>query len=280
MDEERQLGGLPRPGRALKGVLAVLAAVSILGAIVVNWLPGGDAGARIFLLGTLDPALVLHQPWRLFTAGLLTSPKGFGHILMTLMGIYFLSPDLERRWGAVRFVRFLVVSVLAGWVLAIAVDAVPLPHPIFHARGGLFGATAAITATSIAWSKENANLQVRLFFFIPVSGRQLFWVTIGFCVLFLVYFQDMNEGAIAPFGGVLTGVLLSGSPSPARAAWLKLKLAVLRRQKNALTVESILEGKPTTKRPRPGAPPLRVVYGGLEDELKKRKDPKDKRHLN
>ncbi len=274
------MGGLPRPGRALKAVLIVLAAVSILGAIVVNWLPGGETGARIFLLGTLDPARVLHQPWRLLTAGLLTSPKGFGHVVMTLMGIYFLSPDLERRWGASRFVRFLLTSVIVGWLLAIAVDALPLPHPIFHAHGGLFGATAAITATSIAWSKENANLKVRLFFVVPVSGRQLFWVTIGFCVLFLVYFQDMNEGAIAPFGGVLTGVLMSGSPSPVRALWLKLKLAVLRRQKNAITVESILEGKPTTKRPRPGAPPLRVVYGGLEDELKKRKVPKDKRHLN
>ena len=44
-------------------------------------------------------------------------------------------------------------------------------------------------------------------------------------------------------------------------------------------VEDVLEPKPK-RRPRPGAPPLRVVSGGLEDVLKKRTPPKDKRYLN
>ncbi len=75
------------------------------------------------------------------------------------------------------------------------------------------------------------------------------------------------------------GLLFAGSPSLARAAWLRLKLAVLRRRAASLSVEDVLEAKPK-RRPRPGAPPLRVVSGGLEEVLKKRTPPKDKRYLN
>ena len=34
------------------------------------------------------------------------------------------------------------------------------------------------------------------------------------------------------------------------------------------------------KRSSKGGPPLRVVQGGLDDDLKNRKPPKDKRYLN
>lgn len=281
-------GGFPRPGRALRVVLGVIAAVSLAGAIVFNWAPGGAAGAEIFEKLTFSPHEVLAgQVWRPFTAALLTSPRGIGHILFTLIGLYFLSTDLEKRWGPGRFLRFLGVSALLGWAVALAVDLLPLAYPIFH-RDHLFGASAAITATAIAWSRENANMRVRLFFVLPVSGRYLLWVTIGFCVLNVLYFQEVSEGAIAPFGGVLAGLLLSGQPSLARRAWLTLKLALLKRQRAGLSAEEILRGgddessgsSSAARRRRPGAPPLRVVSGGLDDELKKRKVPKDKRYLN
>jgi hypothetical protein len=51
-----------------------------------------------------------------------------------------------------------------------------------------------------------------------------------------------------------------------------------------ITVEQLLSDDPPRPRPsvrRSGkAPPLRVVPGGLEDDLKNRKPPKDKRYLN
>ena len=62
-------------------------------------------------------------------------------------------------------------------------------------------------------------------------------------------------------------------------AWLRLKLAVLRRRAASLSVDDVLEATPK-RRQRAGAPPLRVVSGGLEEVLKKRSPPKDKRYLN
>jgi len=275
-------GGFPRPGKALRAVLAVVAIVSIAMAVIVNWAPGGETGVALFEKLTFSPKAVLAgQVWRPFTATLLTSPRGFGHVVFTLIGLYFLSTDLEKRWGAWPYLRFLGLSALFGWLFALLGDLVPVATPILH-REMLFGASAAITATAIAWSRENAELRVRLFFFLPVSGRQLFWVTIGFCILNVVYFQDVAEGAIAPFGGIVAGLLFSGQPSLARRAWLKLRLAMLRRRAGGLSAEDMLgdEGGAPARKRRPGAPPLRVVIGGLDEDLKKRKVPKDKRHLN
>jgi hypothetical protein len=38
--------------------------------------------------------------------------------------------------------------------------------------------------------------------------------------------------------------------------------------------------RPKTSMKKRGGPPLRVVVGGLDEDLEKRKPPKDKRYLN
>jgi membrane associated rhomboid family serine protease len=285
MDGPGQLSqALPRPGPALKAVLIVIGAVGILSALAVNWVPGSEA-ALGWLVCSTDKVLA-GQVWRLVTAALLTSPASVSQLFFTLIGLYFLSPDLERRWGSGRFLRFLVLSSVAGFLLAIGFDLVtPGGWSVFHPRE-MYGASAAITATAIAWSMANAHLQVRLFFVVPVSGRVLFWVTIGFCVLGLIYNGTFTEGAVAPFGGVLTALLLGGNPSPLRTLYLRTKLALLRSRTRGVPSAHSIANSPssrpgtTGRRPRAGGPPLRVVSGGLEDELKKRKPPKDKRYLN
>jgi membrane associated rhomboid family serine protease len=277
----------PRPGRALKAVLATIAIVSLALALLMNWL-APEAAAKLLEHSVFSPQLILQKPWMiwtLLTSGVIT--LGLTHVIFTLIGLYFLSTDLERRWGGARFIRFLVASVVVGNLFVLACDLVmPRSLGIFHPTAVL-GAGSAIAATAIAWSRMNAHQQIRLFFFLPVSGRMLFYITLAFCVLGLVYHERVPEGAMAPFGGVAVGYLLSTSsstsPSTLRTLWLKLKLAMLRRRGAAVTVDDILEPpsrpRPTTAK-RKGGPPLRVVPGGLEDELKNRKPPKDKRYLN
>ncbi len=272
---------LPRPGRALKTVLALIAALALAGAIVVNWAPGGTTGAELFLWLAFDPRSLATRPWTLVTSGLLTSPEGISHALWSLVGLYFLTTDLEKRWGGARLIRFLLLSVVTGNIAVLAASLVPTGNKLFHPPFVL-GPLAAITATAIAWSKENAHRQIRFFFFIPMSGKTLFWVTIGLAALALVFAQGAPEGAVAPLGGVLAGLAFGGTPSPARALWLRFRLGVLRRKGTAVTVESILEppSRPRSAKRSGKGPPLRVVPGGLEDELKNRKPPKDKRYLN
>lgn len=283
MDGQGQVSfGFPRPGRALTAILIVIGVLGVLQAFLNTW-----AGAAfIFEHLECNVSLVRQwQLWRLVTSGVLTSPEQFSHLVYTLIGLYFLGTDLERRWGAWRFVRFLALSVIVGNLVAIAMgELVPEgAQARFHPQH-MYGALAAITGIAIAWSRENADLTVRFLFVIPMRGKILFWVTIGFCVLDLIYPMSIPEGIVAPFGGVLVGLLIGSTPSVARTLYLRSKLALLRRRRGGgLRAHDLIGSEPrsTPRRSRAGdAPPLRVVQGGLEDALRKRKPPKDKRYLN
>jgi membrane associated rhomboid family serine protease len=268
----------PKPGRALWIVLIAMGACGLFTAFLGTWVPGGRLAFD--LLG-YAPDHTLPGLWRLLTSGVLTSPQSWSHLLLSLVGLYFLGAPLEKKWGSWRFARFLALSILVGNLTVLAVSSV-VPADAqerFH-PGLVFGPMAAITAVAVAWSREYAQSTVNLFFFVPVRGKVLFWITIAFCVLDLIYPSAIPEGVVAPFGGVIAGLLWGGTPSLARTAWLHTRLAVLRRRSSSIRVEDVLSSKPK-RRPRgPGSPPLRVVPGGLDEVLKKRTPPKDKRYLN
>ena len=286
MDRDGQLSlRMPRPGRALKVLMVAIAVLGIGFALLINF--GGPSAIAAFTALVCDfdkvTALPVPQVWRLFTSGLLTDPQSLFHLVFTLVGLYFLAPDIERRWGGKRFLVFFFACVLVG-NLFVWLGNLAFPGGRFHHAAAL-GAAAPITGIVTAWAIENAHLRVNLFFVLPVSGRVLLWVTIGFCVLALVYPTALPEGVFAPFGGLVLGLLLSGSPSILRRAYRRTRLGLLRRRRENLLIKEMLspldKGGAAPKRRRgSAAPPLRVVQGGLDDVLKNRKPPKDKRYLN
>ena len=177
-----------------------------------------------------SPDAVMHlELWRLLTAGILTDPRSISPLLFTLVGLYFLSPDLERRWGSARFIRFLAWSTIAGNALAVLVDRIaPASIEPLH-PSTLFGATAAITAIAVAWSRANATAQVRLFFVLPMSGRALFWVTVGFCARGpLPRTRRELEGSSRRSAGSSPGCSSAASRRRSARAYLRAKLALLR----------------------------------------------------
>jgi membrane associated rhomboid family serine protease len=279
MNERQAISfAFPKPGRALWIVLIAMGACGLFTAFLGTWVPGGHIA---FDLLAFAPDHTLPQVWRLLTSGVLTSDQKWSHLLLSLVGLYFLGAPLEKKWGSWRFARFLALSILVGNLTVLAVSSVVPPGVQVRFHPGLvFGPMAAITAVAVAWSREYAQSTVNLFFFVPVRGKWLFWITVAFCVLDLIYPEAIPEGVVAPFGGVIAGLLWGGTPSLARTAWLHTRLAVLRRRSSSIRVEDVLSSKPK-RRPRgPGSPPLRVVPGGLDEVLKKRTPPKDKRYLN
>ena len=275
MAETTQMA-LPRPGRGLKALLLLYFAAWLVGAVAVNYAHGEG------LLGllVLAPGAVLTRPWTLLTAGLLTDPQGFGHLIFTLIGFYFLSPDLERRWGTWRFLRFVALSIIAGFALSLLLARfTPESVSVFH-PAAMFGPSAALAALAVAWGLENRSSQIRFYFLIPISGMALVWITLAFCALGLVTWRSVTEGAASPFGGFAAGWLLAGSPSPLRRLYLRVKLFFLRRRGPGVHIDLGDVRPKAPRKPRPGSPPLRIVQGGLDDELQKRNPPKDKRYLN
>jgi membrane associated rhomboid family serine protease len=220
--------GLPRPGRALTAVLVGLLAIWLAFAVGINW---GGAPEAVFTALCGSTAQILQgEVWRLFTAPLLHVPSGtVGHILFTLLGLYFLSPSLEREWGPKRFLRFLAGSAIFAYAFQMLVELV-LPATLGQklVPSLWFGAGPVVSAVSIAWALTFRGRTIHLMFVIPVTTRGLLIFVILMNVMVLIAQVTAPEGLIAPFGGMLAGWLFgSGSPSPLRRAWLKLRLAQL-----------------------------------------------------
>jgi membrane associated rhomboid family serine protease len=250
------LAGLPRPGKALWGVLATLFTVWLAFAIGLNW---GGVSEEVFLLFAGSTERILEgQVWRLFTAPLLHLPR-VGSILLLLIGFYFLTPTLEQHWGGPRLIRFLVLSAVVAYALQMLVG-LALPRALSEKLVGeyWFSAIPVLEAVSIAWALTFRGQTVRLFFVLPVSSRGLILFVVGVSLLYLVTLEQMQCGLIAPFGGMLSGWLFGGgTPSPARRLWLRLRLAKLE-QESGKTARA--------RKQRVARSGFRVIDGGKDDD--------------
>jgi membrane associated rhomboid family serine protease len=105
---------------------------------------GGDGGdlyrsGEAYVRGVLfGPLVDQGEPWRLLTAGFLHD--GPIHILLNMVGVYFLGTLLERPLGPVRFAALYLASVFAGSFGALLLQ--PEAQTI-GASGGVFGLLGA-----------------------------------------------------------------------------------------------------------------------------------------
>jgi membrane associated rhomboid family serine protease len=234
-------------------VLLGLLAIWVAFAVGMNW---GGASPAIFEALTGDTSKILSgEIWRLFTAPLLHVPTGtVRHILFTLLGLYFLSPSLEREWGPARFLKFLGGSAVFAYAFQMVLELL-LPASVSGklVMGQWFGAGAVVSAVSIAWALTFRGRTINLMFVIPVTSRGLIIFVVAVNVMYLMAMEVAPEGLLSPFGGMLAGWLFgSGSPSPLRRAWLRFRLARLdaearreadaRRKRVAKSGLQVLEG--------------------------------------
>jgi membrane associated rhomboid family serine protease len=223
--------GIPKPGKAVIGVAAALFAVWLMFAMAINW---GDASFDLFLrfCGSQE-AIARGEVWRLFTAPFMHYPKGdISHILWAVLGLLFLAPQLEERWGQGRFLRFLFFSSLIAYGFQFGAGLL-LPASIRErlVPAYWFGAFPVLEAVSIAWALNFRDQQIRLMFVLPINAKHLIWFVVGINLLHIIAGGQPFEGLLAPFGGMFAGWLLGGgTPSPLRRAYLRWRLAGLDRE--------------------------------------------------
>jgi len=260
--EQRQTITFPKPGRALKGVMAFLALLWVVMAVALNWVGMGPEVLGWFTGSSTQ--VFSGQVWRLLTAALIHSPNAPSHILFTLLGLYFLGCTLEERWGGRRMLFFLgATSTFAYLMQAIFGGLIGQLHqPVW------FGGLGMVEAVAVAWALSARDRQVRLFFVLPVTGNMLLGFIFIMSVLNVIAVHAPPEGLVTPFGGMLGGYLF-GETSPLRRFYLQWRFKQLQSQSEAL------RGASTTSARR-RASGLRVIKGGADDD----DSPPDKRWLN
>lgn len=218
----------PRPGRVLRVVLVLLFAIWLSFAIGLNW--AGAPEAAFFLFCGSTEKILNGEIFRLLTAPLMHLPvDSIWHIVSALLGLYFLGAPLEEAWGGARFARFLALAAVFAYAVQMAAELI-LPESIAGQLIGTywFGSIPVVEAVAIAWALSFRGQVIQLFLVLPVSSRGLILFVVGTSLLWVVIAAKTPSGLIAPFGGMLAGWLFGGgTPSPARRAWLKLRLARL-----------------------------------------------------
>lgn len=80
----------------------------------------------------------LFYPWQVLTYAFMHG--SFVHIFFNMMGLWMFGSELERMWGARRYMQFLTASILAAAGTQLLMSAVMGWHnPTVGASGGLFG---------------------------------------------------------------------------------------------------------------------------------------------
>lgn len=251
---------LPRPGKVVIGLMVALGTVSLAYAFAVL----ADKAAVFAYLPFDARAFMRGQPWRVVSSFWLA--ERWQSLLFDLLAIYFLGSALERKWSGGRIARAFVFGGIAGNAMVLLAWAILPASFAIHPKVDL-GPSAALTALTVAWGAEFPDSRIMLMFVIPVRGAWMKWITIVVCSLLTLY-----EGAWAPWGGLLAGLALGGTPSLARRGYLQMKLRWLSARGQRMTVDDMLGA---SKKPKANPQHLRVLPGGLDD-----KPPKDKSWLN
>jgi len=123
------------------------------------------------------------------------------HILLNMLGLFFLGPVLERHWGSKRFLKFYLGCGIAGGVmypLLVAVGFLPVA-PMIGASGAILGMLAACAILFPHF------IVFILFFPVPIRVAAIF------CIIFAtltILSRGINAGGeAAHLGGMAAGAI-------------------------------------------------------------------------
>lgn len=139
------------------------------------------------------------QLWRPITYQFLHD--GLWHILVNMLGLFFLGPTLERHWAGKRFLSFYLGCGVAGALFYLLLVAIKFLPP-----GEMVGASGAILGMLAACAILFPHFVVFIFFF-PVPIRVAAVILTGIYI-FIIITKGVNAGGhAAHLAGMATGAI-------------------------------------------------------------------------
>lgn len=113
----------------------------------------------------------LYKPWlwwQLLSYGFVHDYQKIFHVLFNMMGLFFFGRIIEQRLGQMEFLRFYLVAIVFGGIVAAVTNIV-----MFQATGvqaSTIGASGAVVATVILFACYYPHQQIYLMMVIPVKA--------------------------------------------------------------------------------------------------------------
>lgn len=181
----RQFGNAPQMRMTFPRLTPMVKRLLIINiAVFLSGLMIRPLGDFFYNWGSIFPATVgmALQLWRLVTYQFLHDPGNPFHIILNMLGLFFLGPTLERHWGGKRFLGFYLGCGVAGGLFYILLVAAG-----FLDVGPMVGASGAILGMLAACAILFPHFVVFLFFF-PVPIR------VASVVLTIIYVANILRG--------------------------------------------------------------------------------------
>ena len=166
--------------------------------------------------------------WKLLSYVFVTGvdPLGF---LFDLVVLYFFGGWFERAFGPRRFVRFFFLSAAGAALLPLAISPFSNSFSMSVATYPYIGAWSVFEALTVAMGMLQPGAKVYFYMVLPVTARQLMFLSWGLIALFMVFFHGVVPYLTA-IGGIGMGFALTlGSREP-RRWWLRFQAARMERQ--------------------------------------------------
>lgn len=242
---------------ALKGILITLIAVFLFQNIATHWM-GWTFMEDFFALNLYR----LSQGYvhTLVTYGFLHSTSGAlpWHLVFNGLMLYWFGRELEVRLGSERFLECFLLSIFCGGIIWSCV------HYITGLSVSVLGASSGVFGVLYLFCRFRWDSQME-FMLLPIrfTGKQLFWVIIGFQAFFLLFAELPGSNASATaysahIGGILgafiyekhllhKGTLISWfrnrkGPSIKQPKWEKRAAAVKSKTGNKFSVNVKRDG--------------------------------------
>ena len=152
--------------------------------------------------------------WELFTYQFFHS--GPVHLLINLVGLWFLGRPVEACLGSRRFLLLYLGASLTGAILqgTVALAGFLLPESLESVAaflrdrfgGPVVGSSVGLCGVFAVFCRLNREKRIRLFFLLPIRPEPLLWVALGIAVLFLIIPSDPYLAHLAHLGGLLAGM--------------------------------------------------------------------------
>ena len=156
-------------------------------------------GPWLIETGGFRPLAASRQPWTFLSYMFLH--QGFFHLAAGLLMLFFLGPRVERRMGAVSFLRYYFLCALGGTTLCFALILLTDISPFI-------GATGAVLGVSLASAWDRPEDEVFLFpLTVPIKLK---WLVFGLSAAALAVAVAGAGGGVvqlAHLGGVLFGYI-------------------------------------------------------------------------
>jgi membrane associated rhomboid family serine protease len=140
--------------------------------------------------------------WQLFTYQFLHG--SWLHIIFNSLALFFFGRAVESMLGARRFTQLYLWSGIMGGLLQM-LFALLIPQIYGGSVVGASAGVSGLVATFAMMNWSNRFTLLLYFFPVPMSGRTLLWLSIGFAILGML-FPSGNVAHAAHLGGILGGV--------------------------------------------------------------------------